>query len=301
MTDIQFQNFSHYITGASLGDIQNGESGIALSDGAKGDSAGTVQQLLNAINPAGEQLKNDNFYGPKTSQRVADFQRANGLTPDGRTDDKTLAALAKKFQQANGLPQTGQVDQATLNQLAQKTGSKPANAPAAAPVTAKTVASTPTTQQLNTGPAADQARAAMTPEQTRLKLDQALTSKDPTKKDILSARQDRATLAKLQGQLGDITSQQMALSTSSEGAITSSPELDAQQTDIQKQIQAIQQRLSKSTAGQEYAELDRQQAAATSLKPGLFGSIFGQSQATITARTDAQRNIDLLKGKLGET
>jgi peptidoglycan hydrolase-like protein with peptidoglycan-binding domain len=294
---LQFDHLNRYIPGASLGDIQNGEAGIALSNGAKGDDVTTVQRLLNAVrDPTTQPLKADDFYGQKTSGRVAEFQAANGLTADGRTDDKTLAALTKKFQQLNGLPQTGLVDQPTLDLLGQKTNTKPRvapEAPAPAPVTPQAVAATPTTEQIANGPADGQTRPTTTdPKMMRYTLDQALNS-NPTADDIRSARADRAQLKVLQGQLDDYNN-----------TAYTTPEQDRQADAIQKQITAISQRLGTSVAGQDYAVLDQQRAADAALQPGFWngvGDFFrGTAQPRISAEAAAARNVDLLSGKLGE-
>jgi hypothetical protein len=230
---------------------------------------------------------------------VACFQKENGLTPTGKTDAPTLALMAKHFQAINGMKQTGVLDQPTLDKLAAQSGTKPMVAPPPPPVTGATVQTTPKKDEIDAGAGTGQARRAMTDEETAAKLTAALKDK-PVAPDIAQARKDRADLAGLSGQLSDVRRQQTDFSISTQGAMTN-PDLDAREADLQKQIAAINQRLAKSAAGKDFAELDRQNAALKSAQPSWWGRIFGEDQPAISLRADAKLNVDLLKAKLGES
>jgi peptidoglycan hydrolase-like protein with peptidoglycan-binding domain len=292
-----------YAPGSSLADIQDrtGEAGITMRLGAKGKDVTVVQQFLNALNPGGEQLNYDVYYGPKTTQAVTDFQKdpANGLNvaqdQQGELDDKTLKAIVSKFQRANGLPETGIADAQTLARLRDQTAQ---NAIAASPakVSAETAARAPRTEEITNGPTQEQARAAMTPEETRRRLDQALSGKAPAQQDVDAARVDLAQRKTLQGQLDGIHAQQVR--TNNRGRIPT-PDLDQQAAALKTQIAQIDDRLGNSSAAQQLAELDRERAAAKKLEPGWL-SFFGESQETITARTAVERNVAVLEGRLGE-
>jgi peptidoglycan hydrolase-like protein with peptidoglycan-binding domain len=65
-----------------------------LTIGSTGSDVSELQALLNRRPPTQfPPLKIDNIFGPKTSARVKEFQRNNGLQIDGIVGPKTAAAL----------------------------------------------------------------------------------------------------------------------------------------------------------------------------------------------------------------
>ena len=75
-------------------DIQNGK---LVKYGMKGDIVGTIQNLLiqNGFTNISKSGKPDNIFGSKTFKSVKDFQRDNGLNPDGVVGPKTWLELNK--------------------------------------------------------------------------------------------------------------------------------------------------------------------------------------------------------------
>jgi hypothetical protein len=61
----------------------------------------------------------------------------------------------------------------------------------------------------------------------------------------------------------------------SQGQTFTTPELDAQEAAIKKQIGTISQRLGNNVAGQDYSVLDQQKAAKASLQPSWWDSLKG--------------------------
>lgn len=83
---------ARYAPAPSVDQVARGEATIAR--GAAGASVEAVQARLNAAG-ASPALREDGLFGPKTEAALVDFQRANGLTPSGRVDAPTLAALER--------------------------------------------------------------------------------------------------------------------------------------------------------------------------------------------------------------
>jgi peptidoglycan hydrolase-like protein with peptidoglycan-binding domain len=84
--------------------------GRLISQGAKGADVRAVQDVLNFHIRRFEPLAVDGDFGPKTHARVVEFQRANGLKPDGVVGPNTLGKLFEEEVVPVGLalvPQTG--------------------------------------------------------------------------------------------------------------------------------------------------------------------------------------------------
>lgn len=77
-----------------------------LKEGDKGPEVEKVQQELDQH---GEHVATDGDFGPATQQAVVDFQRKDGLTPDGIVGQQTEAALADTPKN----PETAQASTAT--------------------------------------------------------------------------------------------------------------------------------------------------------------------------------------------
>lgn len=68
---------------------------------AKGNQAQFLRSWLSRLQPYNEMkmiqyrlgLSADGVYGPNTKEAIADFQKANGLTPDGIPGEKTMEAF----------------------------------------------------------------------------------------------------------------------------------------------------------------------------------------------------------------
>jgi hypothetical protein len=72
-------------------------AGKLVKYGMKGDIVGTIQNLLiqNGFTNISKSGKPDNIFGSKTFKSVKDFQRDNGLNPDGVVGPKTWLELNK--------------------------------------------------------------------------------------------------------------------------------------------------------------------------------------------------------------
>lgn len=66
---------------------------MLLALGNRGNQVAELQRLLNSQPSNLPKLVADGVSGLKTKARVAEFQRSNGLAPDGIVGDKTLAKL----------------------------------------------------------------------------------------------------------------------------------------------------------------------------------------------------------------
>lgn len=77
-----------------------------LTIGSTGSDVSELQALLNRCPPSQfPPLRTDNIFGPKTSARVKEFQRNNGLQVDGIVGPKTWAKL--RASQPQVTPRTG--------------------------------------------------------------------------------------------------------------------------------------------------------------------------------------------------
>jgi hypothetical protein len=70
--------------------------GRLISQGAQGADVRAVQDVLNFHIRRFEPLVVDGVFGPKTRARVVEFQRANGLKPDGLVGPNTLGKLLEE-------------------------------------------------------------------------------------------------------------------------------------------------------------------------------------------------------------
>lgn len=64
---------------------------VLMKEGSRGTRVGTVQEFLNVYN--GTSNKVDNDYGPGTKTKVANFQKAVGLTADGQAGPNTYQKM----------------------------------------------------------------------------------------------------------------------------------------------------------------------------------------------------------------
>ena len=65
----------------------------------------TAIEIQTALKNAGYYTGNiDGKVGPKTNMAIEEFQKANGLTPDGKVGLKTWAALKKHLSSSNPAP-----------------------------------------------------------------------------------------------------------------------------------------------------------------------------------------------------
>lgn len=67
--------------------------GRLISQGTQGADVRAVQDVLNFHIRRFEPLVVDGIFGPKTHARVVEFQKANGLKPDGLVGPATLGKL----------------------------------------------------------------------------------------------------------------------------------------------------------------------------------------------------------------
>lgn len=74
------------------GESKPGTAG-ALNPATAEKSPQQVQQVQEALNQSGEQVKVDGIWGPRTSQALRVFQQKNGLQPSGQLDDQTMQKL----------------------------------------------------------------------------------------------------------------------------------------------------------------------------------------------------------------
>ena len=68
----------------------------------KGSRGMRVQHLQLCLDVFFYDLKVDGIYGPKTEEAVREFQRENGLSPDGIYDTQTRNALAAALSRKGG-------------------------------------------------------------------------------------------------------------------------------------------------------------------------------------------------------
>lgn len=64
---------------------------VLMKEGSRGTRVGTVQEFLNAYNGTSDKVDND--YGPGTKTKVANFQKAVGLTADGQAGPNTYQKM----------------------------------------------------------------------------------------------------------------------------------------------------------------------------------------------------------------
>lgn len=76
----------------SITDVADGRR--SLRRGHYGEAVQLTQQVLVL---AGQDLKLDGWYGPKTEAAVRDYQRQNGLVPDGKIGAKTFEHLSTRY------------------------------------------------------------------------------------------------------------------------------------------------------------------------------------------------------------
>jgi peptidoglycan hydrolase-like protein with peptidoglycan-binding domain len=67
--------------------------GRMISQGMRGEDVRAVQDVLNFHIRRFQSLAVDGVFGPKTHAQVVEFQKANGLTPDGLVGPITLSKL----------------------------------------------------------------------------------------------------------------------------------------------------------------------------------------------------------------
>ncbi|AKT36385.1 peptidoglycan-binding protein [Chondromyces crocatus] len=67
----------------------------SLKQGARGPEVAELQRQLNQHLPASQRIPVDGDFGPRTATAVREFQRAQGLDPDGVVGPKTRAALGQ--------------------------------------------------------------------------------------------------------------------------------------------------------------------------------------------------------------
>src|ERR671925_147702 len=87
---VMWKTFNLIKRSATKGEIMD----RMLTIGSTGSDVGELQALLNQRPPTQVPLLTiDNIFGPKTSARVKEFQRNNGLQVDGSVGPKTWTKL----------------------------------------------------------------------------------------------------------------------------------------------------------------------------------------------------------------